>query len=293
MRAASASFGVILLSTVVLGGRATAQTASDEITMYAGPGDRFPVVTTVARDSTLDVRGCVEGYRWCDVAWQNNRGWVLAERVTYPFQDRDASIRDLGDRLDIPVVGFSFGSYWDDFYTGQPWYGERERWQSMWRDQPDYLQFGKSARVTQTAGREFDAMRQGETNLEPGQENRSDAVDGIGARSGAGPGSSGQRGGVANEADRGAQPGTNDLSGTRPDGAGGTDGQNRASGQAGDSGSVGSSGVGSTGARGTGGASSGPGSASGSGAGSGSSGGSTGGSGGGSSGGGGGGGGGS
>lgn len=219
MRAAGASLGMILLSTVVLDGRAIAQTAADEITMYAGPGNRFPVVATVARDSTLDVRGCVEGYRWCDVAWQNNRGWVMAERVTYPFQDREASIRDLGDRLDIPVVGFSFGTYWDDFYSGRPWYGERERWQSMWRDQPEYLQFGKSARVNQTAGREFDnAIRQRELDLGPGQDNRDGVADRLGDRPGAtdaGPG--GQQGnGIASEADRTGPAGTVGTSGIQP-----------------------------------------------------------------------------
>lgn len=258
MRAASAGFGVIVLSTVLLGGDASAQTASDEITMYAGPGDRFPVVATVARDSTLDVRGCVEGYRWCDVAWQNNRGWVMAERVTYPFQDREASIRDLGDRLGIPVVGFSFGTYWDDFYSGQPWYGERERWQSMWRDQPDYLQFGRSARVNQTAGREFDSQR--ELNLTPGQDNRNGIADRLDDRPGAtdsGPG--GQQGsGMASEADRSGPDGTAGTSGIQPGSpdATGSLGQGRTGGQSGVSGGTGR-GAGSSSTSGSGSSSSG------------------------------------
>lgn len=240
MRAASAGLGVILVSTMVLGVRATAQTASEEIPMYAGPGDRFPVIATVARDSTLEVRGCVEGYRWCDVAWQNNRGWVVAERVIYPFEDRTASLREIGSRLDIPIVGFSFASYWDDFYKGQPWYAERERWQNMWREQPDYLTFGRSGRVNQTAGREFDNdNRQNQMNRGLDQDNRNGPANGISDRSVAGsdPGVPGSD--TTNEADRNDRSGASSQSGIgQPAGRTGDSGSDGSAGNAGRSGGL-------------------------------------------------------
>lgn len=225
MRAAREGIAVILLlSTVALPGSADAQTAKANLQMHAGPGVRFPVVATASKDSALDLRGCVEGFRWCDVIWQNNRGWVLAEQVTHSFEGRESSVAEVGERLDVPLVGFSFATYWDDFYRNQPWYGDRERWQAMWRSQPDYLHFGRSVRANQSAGRVVnDDHRQGQTDVRPNQDQQSDpdSQNGTIGSAGEAPQNDEQSRGAGNEINGDSQTGDTGASGI---GAGSTTG---------------------------------------------------------------------
>lgn len=51
--------------------------------------------------------GCVEGWQWCDVTVGPNRG---------------------GPTLGIPLIAFAIGPYWDNYYRGRPWYGNRHYW---------------------------------------------------------------------------------------------------------------------------------------------------------------------
>lgn len=146
MRCVVVGLTAALLSPAALSGTALAQRAAVELEMQAGPGDRFPPVAKVARDDTLQVHGCVEGYRWCDVSRQEDRGWVPADQLEIRFEESDVRVSEYGPRLKLPVVGFAFSAYWDAFYSKQPWYGDRERWQGMWRDQPEYLRYGRAER---------------------------------------------------------------------------------------------------------------------------------------------------
>ncbi|MFM0367582.1 hypothetical protein [Paraburkholderia sediminicola] len=33
-----------------------------------------------------------------------------------------------GLQIGLPIVAFSFGTYWDHYYRGRPWYHDRDRW---------------------------------------------------------------------------------------------------------------------------------------------------------------------
>jgi uncharacterized protein YraI len=110
---------------------ATARVTAD-LNMRAGPSTGFPVVTTVNDGAEVGVHGCVKGYSWCDVTWAGNRGWVYAAYLTYPYHDRYVPIVEYGDEIDLPIIAFSVGTYWDDYYRGRPWYHRRDHWRSVW-----------------------------------------------------------------------------------------------------------------------------------------------------------------
>ena len=110
---------------------ATARVTAD-LNMRAGPSTDFPVVTTVNDGARVGVHGCVKGYSWCDVTWAGNRGWVYATYLTYPYHDRYVPIVEYGDEIDLPIIAFSVGTYWDDYYRGRPWYHSRNHWRSVW-----------------------------------------------------------------------------------------------------------------------------------------------------------------
>lgn len=141
-----------LLSAAVIAGNAWAQRATTELEMKAGPGKPFPLVARIPRGEAFQVHGCVENYTWCDVSRQDDRGWATADQIEIRFRDRDVRVSEYGPRLQIPVVGFAFSAYWDAYYTGRPWYQERDRWKIMWRDQPEYLRYGRAERPTSPGG---------------------------------------------------------------------------------------------------------------------------------------------
>ncbi len=107
---------------------------TEPVTLRAGPAFDFPVVDSIPNDARVNVHGCVRAYRWCDVSWRDARGWVQGDELAYYYQQSYVPIVTYGPRIGLPVIAFSFDSYWDRHYRGRPWYGERTRWRSSWRD---------------------------------------------------------------------------------------------------------------------------------------------------------------
>jgi uncharacterized protein YraI len=102
--------------------------------LRAGPAFDFPVVDQIPSGVTVNVHGCVRGYRWCDVSWRDARGWVAGQELAYLYQGERVTIVEYGPRIGFPVIGFAFDSYWDRYYRSRSWYGERARWRTVWRD---------------------------------------------------------------------------------------------------------------------------------------------------------------
>ena len=115
---------------------ATALTAmtTEPTNLRAGPAFDFPVVDRIPDDATVTVHGCVRAYRWCDISWRDARGWVSGNELAYFYQQRYVPVVEYGPRIGLPIVVFSFDSYWDRYYRGRPFYGERTRWRTVWRD---------------------------------------------------------------------------------------------------------------------------------------------------------------
>jgi uncharacterized protein YraI len=111
----------------------TAITAEPAV-LRAGPALDFPVVDQIPDDARVTVFGCVRAYQWCDIAWRDARGWVRGDDLAYFYQQRRVRFIEYGPRIGIPVVTFSFDRYWDRYYRGRPFYTERTRWRTTWRD---------------------------------------------------------------------------------------------------------------------------------------------------------------
>lgn len=117
-----------LLAVPVVAAAQVAYVGSD-VNMRAGPDAGYPLVSWLPAGSTINVYGCVDGYSWCDVAAANGvRGWVNAAYINYPYQSSQVPIYSYGPQLNIPLVTFSIGTYWGNYYVGRPWYSNRNYW---------------------------------------------------------------------------------------------------------------------------------------------------------------------
>lgn len=109
-----------------------------DLNMRAGPSTAFPVVNVVPGRTPVDVHGCVAGYSWCDVSAVGNRGWVYAGYLSYAARGSYVPLVEYVTEIDVPIISFSVGSYWDSYYRNRPWYGQRtqwrDRWHANWRD---------------------------------------------------------------------------------------------------------------------------------------------------------------
>jgi len=103
-----------------------------DLNMRAGPSTAFPVVDVVPGRTPVDVHGCVAGYSWCDVSADDNRGWVSGAYLSYAARGSYVPLFEYVSEYDVPIISFSVGNYWDSYYRGRPWYGERSRWSSRW-----------------------------------------------------------------------------------------------------------------------------------------------------------------
>jgi uncharacterized protein YraI len=127
-----------LLGTLAVPSLASAaQTAfaAGGINMRAGPSGDYPVVARVVRGSSVNVFGCIRGYSWCDAGVQGVRGWVPASKLEFVYGGRRVLVGpQYYSYFAAPVVSFDFG-YWDRYYAGRPFYGERYRYfPGHWRD---------------------------------------------------------------------------------------------------------------------------------------------------------------
>jgi uncharacterized protein YraI len=108
---------------------ASAQEAftTSDVNMRAGPGSRYPVVTTIPGDREVFIHGCLSNWDWCDVSWRRNRGWVFSDYLEAIYRSRRIGFDEYRTFIDIPFVSFSFG-YWDRHYRNRPWFDDWDRW---------------------------------------------------------------------------------------------------------------------------------------------------------------------
>lgn len=121
-----AAAGLLALPAVALA-QSQAYTNSS-VNVRAGPARDYPVVTQLPGGVPVTVMGCISGYQWCDVAAPNLRGWVYAGRLSYPYRGSNVPVMSYGTVIGLPIVTFSIGTYWGNYYRGRPWYNQRSRW---------------------------------------------------------------------------------------------------------------------------------------------------------------------
>jgi uncharacterized protein YraI len=116
------------LVAVPLGAAAQSAYTTTAVNMRAGPDPTYPLVTRLVPGTPVTVGGCLQSYTWCDVYTGNVRGWVYASYLSYAYQSSAVPIYSYGPALGLPIITFSIGSYWDNYYRGRPFYGNRNYW---------------------------------------------------------------------------------------------------------------------------------------------------------------------
>lgn len=111
--------------------------ATANVNMRSGPSTRYPAVVVIPAGARVDIRGCLSGANWCDVAAAGYRGWVSGSYLQTTYSQRRVYVDPQYYRpLGIPTVTFSIGRYWDDHYRGRPFYRDRDRWRDGdWREE--------------------------------------------------------------------------------------------------------------------------------------------------------------
>jgi uncharacterized protein YraI len=141
------------------------------VNVRAGPDTSYPAVATLGGGVPVQVMGCLEDWSWCDVAFEDNRGWVYAPYLSYVYQGARVPFYTYAPSFGIPIIGFSVGSYWDRYYRGRPWYGRRDYWE---RREPQHVRpSGPAPRSTPPSVRER-AEYQGRGTAAPSFRERSD-----------------------------------------------------------------------------------------------------------------------
>ncbi|QBC33010.1 SH3 domain-containing protein [Pandoraea sp. XY-2] len=95
----------------------------------AGPAVDYPVVAQTGAGMPVTVYGCLSDYSWCDIGLPGTRGWIYAALLSYPYQGNPVPVLNYGPMIGLPIVTFSIGAYWGNYYRGRPWYHDQRYWQ--------------------------------------------------------------------------------------------------------------------------------------------------------------------
>lgn len=93
--------------------------ATGNVNLRAGPDASYPRIDTIPAGAPLDIQGCTSGWEWCDVVFEDERGWVAGNFIQYEYDDQYVLVPQYGARIGIPVVTFAIGAYWDSYYRNQ------------------------------------------------------------------------------------------------------------------------------------------------------------------------------
>jgi uncharacterized protein YraI len=102
----------------------------DDITLQAGPDMDFPALADLEAGTPVSIQGCIDGWRWCDVIADEERGWVPGSYLEEEVGGRPVVVIENGPRIGIPIISFSLGAYWGSHYHNRPFYSERHRYES-------------------------------------------------------------------------------------------------------------------------------------------------------------------
>lgn len=121
------SLAALLLAAFGIAGAQNAFT-SRPMNVRAGPNREYPLVAQLGPGSPLDVHGCLSDWSWCDVSSDGNRGWVYAGGLSFVYQGERVPLYSYAPSLGLPIITFSLGAYWSQYYRGRPWYSQRNVW---------------------------------------------------------------------------------------------------------------------------------------------------------------------
>jgi uncharacterized protein YraI len=132
---AGAAAVMLMASAALAAGTATTTTATTWYApsvnqLHSGPDATFPVVASVPANAQMTVYGCLQNWSWCDVAWNDQRGWLPGSSIQTVYQSKPAYITEVAPAMNVPVETYSTATYWDTHYQSAPFYTQRERYVS-------------------------------------------------------------------------------------------------------------------------------------------------------------------
>lgn len=106
---------------------------TSNLSMRAGPGRDYPRIARLPSNVRVNLLGCLNRYDWCDVTYRGARGWVNGDALAIRYDDRRVRVFEYGPHIRLPIITFSFDSYWDNHYNRRPFYNDRDVWRDRWR----------------------------------------------------------------------------------------------------------------------------------------------------------------
>ena len=124
---------VAVIAAIVTLGMASAHAepafSTADVNMRAGPDVEFPPVAVIPEGEPVYIKGCLRDESWCDVIWEDDRGWVYSEYLALDYRGELMPLPDVGlVEFRIPIISFAATDYWGRYYVGRPWYRDRDRW---------------------------------------------------------------------------------------------------------------------------------------------------------------------
>jgi uncharacterized protein YraI len=104
--------------------------ATRNVNVRAGPDRSYPLVGWVQAGAEVEIFGCLESWRWCDIQAGVYRGWAYTGFIAYPYDGGWATIRDIGPESGLPLLAFELDVYWNAWYTTWPWFAQWPWWVS-------------------------------------------------------------------------------------------------------------------------------------------------------------------
>ena len=122
-----------VIAAIATLGMASAQAdpafSTADVNMRAGPDVEFPPVAVIPEGEPVYIKGCLRDESWCDVIWEEDRGWVYSEYLALDYRGELLPLPDVGlVAFEIPIISFAANDYWGRYYVGRPWYRDRDRW---------------------------------------------------------------------------------------------------------------------------------------------------------------------
>lgn len=133
----------IMGAAMLMGGLATPAlaagfaVATSDVNLRAGPSTAYPAVDVVPYGEDVRVHGCLRGRAWCDVSFAGQRGWMSSNYIAFVDGGRRYVGLPAVEAIEPPVISFSFGSYWDNYYRDRPFYRSYRHRDGGW-DGPRY-----------------------------------------------------------------------------------------------------------------------------------------------------------
>ncbi len=100
---------------------------NEDTDLRAGPDPGYPTVATLHSGTPVSIQGCVKNWSWCDVVTTNGRGWIAGDFLEEDYEGHRVVVPAFGVQVGIPIVTFSFNSYWNEHYRSSPWFHDRAR----------------------------------------------------------------------------------------------------------------------------------------------------------------------